>query len=77
MLALKVGTMRKCSILLLCGSLAWAGCSAKHYRQSADREVARIIADRSPAVRNMDPHFTIEQTNILSLEGLPVQTNTV
>jgi len=69
--------MRKISKWLLCGSLVLTGCSAKHYRQSADREVARILANKSPGVRNMDPHFTIEQTNALSLERLPVHTNSV
>src|SRR6185503_10938005 len=72
-----VGTMRKISTWLLCGSLVLTGCTTKHYRQSADREVAGIIADKSPGVRNMDPHFTIEQTNALSLEQLPVHTNRV
>jgi outer membrane protein TolC len=77
MFTVKVGMMRQISTWLLCGSFALAGCSAKHYRRSADREVARIIAARSPAVPNMDPHFTIEATNVSSLERLPVFTNAV
>ena len=61
--------------------LAWsvgpllAGCTTQHYRASADRETAAIIADKSPAVPNMDRHFTIEQTNAWSFDGLPVSTN--
>src|SRR5262247_251078 len=69
--------MRRIAPWLLCSSLVWTGCTARHYRQSADREVSRIIADRSPGVQNMDPHFTIEQTNTVSLEGLETSTNAV
>ena len=68
---------------LLLGPVVWvsvlalAGCSAAHYRASADKETAGIIAQKSPAVHNMDRHFTIEETNTLSLDGLPVATNVV
>ena len=51
-----------------------AGCSPQHYRQSADKEAARIIAEKAPKVPNMDPHFTIEQMGLPSLEGLPTCT---
>jgi len=57
---------------LLAGLLLFTGCTAKHYRKSADREVAKVIARKTPAVPNMDPHFTIEQTNQIPIEGLPV-----
>src|SRR5687768_4084705 len=64
---------------LLCGVvLFWlvlAGCSTNHYRTSADRETYGIIKDKTPLVRNMDPDFTIEQTNTISLDGLPLATN--
>ena len=63
--------------VLLSGLLIVAGCSKKHFRKSADREAAAIIADKSHAVPNMDRRFTIEQTNMVSLEGLRVTTNTV
>ena len=53
------------------GGLALVGCSTTHYRQSADQEVDRAIAQKSPAVPNMDRHFTIAQTNSLVLDGLP------
>jgi outer membrane protein TolC len=52
-------------------SLALAGCSANFYRKSADKEAAKVIAEKTPAVPNMDPHFTIVQTNAASLENLP------
>ena len=61
-------------IWLLC-ALVLGGCTAGHYRQSADRTAYGIIKEKSPRVRNMDPHFTIEQTNKLSLESYPVVTN--
>jgi outer membrane protein TolC len=51
------------------------GCSANHYRKSADNEVYKAIGQRTPMVPNMDTNFTIAQTNMLSLEGLPVTTN--
>jgi outer membrane protein TolC len=64
----KVGLL--CALLL-----ATASCTTGYYRHSADKEVARAIAQKTPAVPNMDPHFTIEQTNQLSLEGFPISTN--
>ena len=57
--------------LSLLVAFALFGCSTAHYRKSADRETAQVIAEKTPAVPNMDPRFTIEQTNALSLDGLP------
>lgn len=51
------------------------GCTAAHYRKSADRAAYRAIKEKTPQVKNMDPNFTIEQTNQLALDGLPVTTN--
>lgn len=63
--------------------LAWAGCAfilagctAAHYRRSADKETYRLIAQKTPLVTNMEPHFTIEQTNQINLEGLPEMNGT-
>lgn len=58
-------------------ALAWllAGCTAAHYRKSADRAAYRAIQEKTPQVKNMDPKFTIEQTNQIVLDGLPVATN--
>jgi outer membrane protein TolC len=53
------------SLLLL------AGCTAHHYRKSADKEAYGAVAQKTPLVKNMDEHFTIEQTNQLSFDGLP------
>ena len=58
--------------LLLGAFVVVAGCSTSQYRKSADREAYGAISAKSPGVKNMDPNFTIEQTNALSLEGLPV-----
>lgn len=58
-------------IILTCGLLLSA-CSTKHYRKSADKEAAKIIASKAPAVPNMDPNFTIDPAERFSLQGLPV-----
>jgi outer membrane protein TolC len=47
------------------------GCSTNHYRKSADKEAYNVIQEKTPLVKNMDDRFTIEQTNQVSLEGLP------
>lgn len=52
--------------------LVVAGCTTGYYRQSADREGYGILRQKTPLVQNADPAFTIEQTNVVSLEGLPV-----
>jgi outer membrane protein TolC len=52
--------------------LLLAGCTTNHYRKSADKEAYRAVEQKTPLVKNMDEHFTIEQTNQLSFDGLPV-----
>ena len=56
-------------------ALVLAGCTSAHYRKSADRDAYHAIKQKSPQVPNTDPNFTIEQTNILALDGLPLATN--
>lgn len=56
-------------------ALLLAGCTAAHYRKSADATAYRAIRQKTPQVPNMDPHFSIEQTNQLSLEGFPISTD--
>src|SRR5215207_4019420 len=68
---LKLNAWHPCLWLLL----AAAGCSTAHYRKSADKEVGKVIAQKGAAVPNMDARFSIAQTNVLSLQGLPVWTN--
>ena len=57
--------------------MAVAGCTSAHYRTAADRAAYGAIRQKSPAVKNMDPAFTIEQTNAVELANLPVVTNAV
>ncbi len=57
-----------CLVVVL---LLGAGCSPEQYRKSADKETAKIIAEKTPQVPNMDPNFTIERLPPPSLEGLP------
>lgn len=56
-------------------ALLLVGCSAAHYRKTADRDAYAVIRQKSPKVPNMEPNFTIERTNQLSLDGLPLSTN--
>src|SRR5437868_2508263 len=60
------------NLLLL---LVLAGCTTSYYRKSADKETYGAIGQKSPLVPNMDAHFNIEQTNVLTLKALPVSTN--
>jgi outer membrane protein TolC len=60
-----------CAAVILLG----AGCTANHYRKSADKDVYRTIAQRTAEVPNMDSKFTIERTNGFSFEHLPAGTN--
>ena len=48
-----------------------ASCTNKYYRKSADKAAYSAIKQKTPLVKNMDEHFTIEQTNKVSLDGLP------
>ncbi len=58
-------------------AVAVAGCSSAHYRNAADKAAYGAIRQKAPAVKNMDPAFTIEQTNAVELANLPVVTNAV
>jgi outer membrane protein TolC len=61
-------------MVLMLAALALAGCSTKSYERSADKESYRAIAEKSPLVPNMEPHFSLDQTNTLQLDGLPEVT---
>jgi outer membrane protein TolC len=58
--------------LTLSLALLLAGCTASHYRKSADKAAYSAIREKTPQVQNMDPNFTIERTNAVSLDGLPL-----
>jgi outer membrane protein TolC len=64
--------MGKRLFIALAGLVLLSACSGKYYRRSADREVARLIAEKTPLVPNMDTNFTIEASARVSLDGLPV-----
>lgn len=49
-----------------------AGCSAKHYEMSANREAASLIAEKTPDVPNMDPNFALTELEVAMLDDLPV-----
>jgi len=55
--------------------LVLSGCTANYYRKSADQAAYGAIQGKTALVPDMDPHFTIEQTNTISLEGLPLATD--
>ncbi len=55
--------------------LALTACTTSYYRKSADQAAYGAITGKTPQVPNMDPHFTIEQTNTLSLDVFAVATN--
>ncbi len=63
-------------LLLAAGLVAGlSSCSPAYHRKKADNEAYRLIREKTPQVKNMDPHFTIEPTNQVALEGLPITTN--
>ncbi|MGZ4973059.1 MAG: hypothetical protein ACXWDN_09890, partial [Limisphaerales bacterium] len=57
--------------------VAAVSCTNKHYQKAADNAAYSAIKQKTPLVKNMDEHFTIEQTNAISLEGVPKSTNAV
>ncbi|MCL5097675.1 MAG: TolC family protein [Candidatus Omnitrophica bacterium] len=59
--------------LLSC--LLATGCTAKHYRESADKQTYGIIAAKSRLVPDMESHFTIQTNLLVPLTNLAVVTN--
>ncbi|MGH7972604.1 MAG: TolC family protein, partial [Limisphaerales bacterium] len=51
------------------------GCSTRYYRHSADKQAYSAIQSKAPLVPNMDTNFTIEQTNSVLPQQLPISTN--
>lgn len=52
-----------------------ASCTGNYYRKSADKEAYSTVRSKTRLVPNMDTNFTIEQTNLMVLERLPVASN--
>jgi len=60
------------TIALVClAAFALAGCSAKHYKKSADKEVYEILKNRRKTELGDSSGFTIERTAADVLAGLP------
>ncbi len=60
------------AIAALAGALLETGCTTAHYRNAADRAAYDVIREKSPLVPNMDPNFTLERTNLIRWDSLPV-----
>lgn len=60
------------ALVLLSGAILLFGCSTTRYRESADREAYSAIAEKTPDVPGMDPHFTIETGETPLLDDLAV-----
>jgi outer membrane protein TolC len=66
---------RCCGLCVLAAVILFgAGCTAKYYRKSADKDVYGAIAQRTPMVPNMDTNFTIEMTNTVAIDRLPISS---
>jgi len=61
----------RCFTSLFCVALLLCACSTRHYRESADKEAMAAIAAKTPVVPNMETDFSIEMSEIPSLEGIP------
>ena len=63
-------------LCLLAGAVS-LGCSTTKYRESADKESYAAINEKSPAVPNMSPAFTIdvpkEDTGLVGLGTPPLE----
>lgn len=72
-----MGTRYLFVLLSVACAAVLGGCTRLHYRKSADRDAAAIIADKSRQVPNMDRRFSIEETNRFDLGSLRLATNSV
>ncbi len=63
---------RRLAVVIPLGCAVWAGCSTAHYKESADREAAAVFDQKNKGIPNMRGRFSIEQTNRVSLESLPL-----
>lgn len=66
----------RATLVVMLTLLVVTGCSTTRYRERADRDVYRIIEEKSPAVPGMPASFTIDEVESLPLDGLPVFTET-
>ena len=57
------------SLLLVC---SWTGCSTQHYEESANREAASLITEKSPLIPNMELGFDLQEIDPADLASMPV-----
>lgn len=65
-----MGLRRGHFVIVVC--VIAAGCTNSHYRKSADKAAYSLIEEKRSLVPNADPRFTIEQTNRVLLDNLPI-----
>ena len=58
-------------VCAVAAALAMGACSPKYSREQADRQVYKIIADKTPRVPGMPSAFSVERPDEDPLEGLP------
>ena len=51
------------------------GCSTQHYEESANREAASLIAEKSTLIPNTEPSFELQQMDPSDLASMPVSEN--
>jgi len=72
MLYRRAGRFRPALFCFLASSLVITGCSTTHYKQSADDEVYKTIAEKTPAVPGVVDDFDIESEQEIDLSEYPV-----
>jgi outer membrane protein TolC len=71
-------TKKATRVVGLCAAvILLTSCTNKAYQKAADKAAYGAIKQKTPLVKNMDEHFTIEQTNVLTLAECPKSTNVV
>lgn len=58
-------------VSIVVSSVILSACSTSDYERRADREASQLIAEKSPAVPNMDPDFGLVNLDPATLEQLP------
>ena len=59
-------------VIILAIFSLWAGCSAHRYQKAADKEAYRLLHEKVTNVHNAGSNFSIEYTNLVKLDHLPV-----
>ncbi len=59
--------------LAICLGIIFPGCSAKWHKESADKEAAKLIDEKTDMVPNMPQDFTIDRQKEIDLSKYPLQ----